>query len=52
MSPFIRQLRNLLGLALLAALGIKMLSLVIDPILAVLAGLFVIALFFSFLFDL
>jgi hypothetical protein len=50
MRPVTR-LRRLLGYALLVALGIKAVSLVIDPIIVVLAGLLLISLFASLLSD-
>ena len=50
-NPMMRRIRKWLGLALLVAVGIKAASFVIDPVLAVLAGLFVLFLFLTLLSD-
>jgi hypothetical protein len=51
MRPVTR-LRSFLGCALLVALGIKAASLVIDPIIVVLAGLLLVSLLASLFSDL
>lgn len=51
MRPIPRRLRHVLGRALLIALGIKAAAMVIDPIIAVLAGLLLLSLLASLLSD-
>lgn len=52
MNRLLRRVRNWLGLALLAALAVKTVSYIIDPLLAVLAGLFAVSLLLAALTDL